>query len=89
MCANSSWRRRVENPVAAFAAKYCAVIEQTSPMTPSAIKSMHILTMYGLFDPPIPWSITAAITSGTNSSNSASSILNKGASTVSFSYPFK
>ena len=69
MCANSSWRRRVENPVADFAAKYCAVIEQTSPMTPSAIKSIHILTMY--------------------SSNSASSILNKGASTVSFSYPFK
>ena len=44
-CANSACLTSAANPVAAFAAKYCAVIEQVSPMIPSAIRSRHIRTM--------------------------------------------
>ena len=76
-------------PAAAFAEKYCAVIEQISPVSPSAISTKHILTIYALSLPAMPTSITAAITSGTSSSKDASSILKRGASIDSFLYFFR
>ena len=84
MCSKRAWRTPVPNPAAAFAAKYWAVIEHTSPISPSATSTKHILMMYGRSFCAIPTSITAAMTSGTNSSNNASSILNRGANTDSF-----
>ena len=84
ICSKSACLTPVPNPAAAFAEKYCAVIEHTSPIIPSAISTRHIFTIYGLSWPAIPTSMTAAMTSGTNSSKDASSILKRGASTVSF-----
>ena len=89
ICSNNPCLIPVPTPVAAFAAKYCAVMEQTSPMIPSAISTKHIFTIYGLSWFAIPTSIIAAITNGTNSSKDASSILNSGASIDSFLYPFR
>ena len=44
-CANSAWRTPVAKPVAAFAEKYCAVIDETSPTAASASRIRHILKM--------------------------------------------
>ena len=88
MCANSSCRTFAANPTAAFAAKYCAVMEQISPISPSAAMTRHILTMYPRSPFAIPISMIRAMTSGTNSSKSASSSLNNGPQTDSFRYSF-
>ena len=45
MCSNTACRSPVENPVAARAAKYCAVIENASPAAPSSTSSPHIRPM--------------------------------------------
>ena len=45
MCLKRACLTPVPKPAAAFAEKYCAVIEQTSPMMPSAIRTRHIFTM--------------------------------------------
>ena len=45
ICLNNACRTPVPNPDAAFAEKYWAVMEQTSPMMPSAIRTRHIFTM--------------------------------------------
>ena len=88
MCANSSCRTFAANPTAAFAAKYCAVMEHTSPIRPSAAMTRHIRAIYPRSPFAIPISIIRAMTSGTNSSKSASSSLNSGAQTDSFRYSF-
>ena len=84
MCRNNACRTPVPKPEAAFAEKYWAVIEQTRPISPRAISTKHIFTMYGRSLFAIPTSMTAAMTNGTSSSNVASSILKSGASTDSF-----
>ena len=42
-CAKRALRSLVEHPTDAFAAKYCAVMEQTIPITPRAIKIKNLL----------------------------------------------
>ena len=85
-CENSAWRTPVAKPVAALAEKYCAVTELTSPISPSATINSTMRTISPRSPPPMPSSMMTCITSGTISSNDASSILNSGASTHSFRY---
>ena len=40
---NNACRSFVENPTAAFAAKYCAVAEHTSPIMPRLTMSRHMM----------------------------------------------
>lgn len=76
-------------PTAAFAAKYCAVTELTRPTAASSTSTPPIFHIYGLSEAVIPLSMIAAMTSGTISSNDASSSLNNGAQMHSFLYSFK
>ena len=89
ICANNADFSFAANPTAAFAEKYCAVSEQVSPTMARTTRTIAILTIYGTSLFSIPVSIIAAITSGTKSSNKASSILKRGAKIVSFLYVFK
>ena len=77
------------NPVAAFAAKYWAVIDTATPTIPSPIRIAPCwrISAVSLFS--IPLSIMTAMISGTNNSRIASNNLNKGANIVSFRYGFK
>ena len=84
ICENSTCRTFVQNPTDAFAAKYCAVILQVRPITPSRIRSPQCDKMYPLSLFAIPVLMIAAITRGTRRSNVASSILNAGARMLSF-----
>lgn len=84
ICANKLCLIPVAAPTAALALKYCAVMAHTSPMIASSISIRHICIMYPLSALTIPLSITDDTTSGTNSSNIASSILKSGARTHSF-----
>ena len=43
ICANNALRSCVANPTAAFAAKYCAEIAHTNPITANAIRIPHLL----------------------------------------------
>lgn len=76
-------------PTAAFAAKYCAVTELARPTAASSTSTPPIFHIYGLSEAVIPLSMIAAMTSGTISSNDASSSLNNGAQMHSFLYSFK
>lgn len=78
ICENSTCRTFVQNPTDAFAAKYCAVILQVRPITPSRIRSPQCDRIYPLSLFAIPVLMIAAITRGTRRSNVASSILNAG-----------
>ena len=84
ICANKLCLIPVAAPTAALALKYCAVMAHTSPMIARSISIRHICIMYPLSALTIPLSITDDTTSGTNSSNIASSILKSGARTHSF-----
>ena len=84
ICPNRACFNFVEKPTAAFAAKYCAVMEQTSPTIPRLIRIRPMRSTYPLSPVVIPLSMMAATTSGTNSSKAASSILKRGASADSF-----
>ena len=83
---NSACRTSAANPVAAFAAKNWATTAMPSPTRPSAIKRAHIRQTCPALPAPMPRSMIEATTSGTNRSNSASSILNSGASIHSLRY---
>ena len=84
MCSNSACLSFLTKLTEAFAAKYCAVSEQARPTKPSPTSTAHRPTIVPLLSPPMPRSISAAITSGTNSSNVASISLNSGPSMLSF-----
>ena len=80
---NKSCLSSFEKPTAARAAKYCAATALIKPTTPSPTKIRHANVIYRQPSPPlIPLSIIAETTSGTKSSNAASSNLNNGASTL-------
>ena len=83
ICAIRSRRIRAAQPVAARAAKYCAAKLHTRPVSASASsRKKHCFITAGLLS-PMPTFIMRATISGTNRSNSASSILNAGASMLS------
>ena len=84
MWAHSALRSFFTKPTEARAAKYCAVTEQPRPISPSATRIPQYFRISPLSSPPMPWSMIAATTRGTASSNPASSSLNSGPSTVSF-----
>ena len=73
------------NPTAAFAAKNWAVTEQVRPINPRKAMIRHIFKIYPLSLFAIPTSIMEATTRGTISSKEASSNLNRGPNTLSFS----
>ena len=83
MCAISSCRSPVEVPMAARAAKYCAVKEQSSPMSAISTSRPQRVQMYVVSPPAIPTLMMSATTIGTSRSNVASSILNRGARMLS------
>ena len=84
ICEKSALLTLAEKPQAVFAAKYCAVIVEQSPTTPSITRSPHIFAIYGLSAFAIPISIILLTTSGTQSSKIASRALNIGPSMHSF-----
>ena len=84
MCAISSCRSPVDVPMAARAAKYCAVKLQQSPTAAIRTRIPKRLTMYGRLLPAIPTSMIWATTIGTRRSNTTSRSLNKGAMMLSF-----
>ena len=86
MCLNTAWRSFVAKPTAAFAAKYCAVIEQVRPIAARISKSPPIFQIYGASFWEIPRSISHDITNGTVRSKHASSNLNNGPRIHSFRY---
>ena len=74
----------MQKPIAAFAAKNCAVTEQSRPTAARARSKSPILIMKLLLLPSMPLSIIAATMSGTKSSNVASKSLKSGARMHSF-----
>ena len=86
ICLNKAYRRLAANPVAAFAAKNCAVIEHVSPIIASSTKIPPYLNIYPLSFNAIPLSIIDAITRGTARSKHASSSLKNGPSIHSLVY---
>ena len=88
MWAISSWRRPVDVPMAARAAKYCAVKEQPRPMSAIRISRPHWPRIYPLSRVGMPVLMMLATISGTSRSNMASSILNRGAMMLSNRYFF-
>ena len=84
ICEKSALLTLAEKPQAVFAAKYCAVIVEQSPTTPSITRSPHIFAIYVLSAFAIPISIILLTTSGTQSSKIASRALNIGPSMHSF-----
>ena len=84
ICLNKADFNSVENPTAAFAAKYWAVSDDASPTTPRSTSKAPIHNTCGVSCLAIPLSMIDAITSGTNNSKEASNNLNNGPSTDSF-----
>ena len=71
-------------PTAAFAEKYCAVIVDESPSAPRRTSRSDIRRIYPVSEFFIPISIMRFMTSGTQSSKHASSILKRGPMIHSF-----
>ena len=89
MCAKSVCRSRAVAPVAALAAKYCAVTEQTNPAAPSATNTSDQRRIYAVSARTTPVSMIFAMMSGTSNSRSASNSLNSGPSTLCSQYSFR
>lgn len=82
-CWNNAFFIFTENPTAAFAEKYCAVMDAARPIKPRTTMMNAIENTWRLFPSAIPSSIRDATARGTASSNNASSSLNSGARTAS------
>ena len=89
MWANRSRRSAVPKPKADLAAKYWAVRLLAMPTTAKSTSRPHCRQIKGRSAFWMPSSTIRATTRGTSSSKQASSILNSGAMTVSFSYPLR
>ena len=84
ICSKRECLSSVAKPVAAFAAKYCAVNELASPTSPSPIIIRALVAIYPISPSLIPMSMIWATTSGIISSKDASSNLKNGPIIVSF-----